>query len=225
MNTITIKIKKKKSGVLLLLLVGMISIALLSGVWVRTNVRYLSQSMQDAPVMLQVPPLAQLQGTSCGEAVIVMAYNYAHPQSPLNEAEVIAYATENGYFTEDTEPFTSPANMVKITQHYTNDYSTGTVFSADQGLALLIRKLKMGEPIIIDVLTYLNDPTSDAHFVLVTGVSVDPNDASAVTIYYNNPLNGKSESAPWNGETGIWHAWQNNPDPGGAGWWLAISLE
>ncbi len=226
MNTITIKVKRKKSGVLLLLLVGLISIALVSGVWVRTNVRYLSQSLQDEPVMLQVPPLAQSQGTSCGEAVIVMAYNYAHPQGPfLNEAEVIAYATENGYFTEDTEPFTSPANMVNITRHYTSNYSSGTVFSDDQGLALLIRNLKIGQPVVIDVLTYLDDPESDAHFLLVTGVSVDPNDPRTVTIFYNNPLNGKAESAPWGGETGVWHAWLNNPDPGGSGWWLVIAAQ
>jgi hypothetical protein len=225
MIPITIKIKKKKTGVLLLLLVGLASVALVSAVWVRTNERHLAQSLQDQPIILQVPPLAQSQGTSCGEAVIVMAYNYAHPQSPLAEAQVIAFATENGYFTEDTEPFTSPANMVNITRHYTSDYSSGTVLTADQGLALLIRKLQIGEPVIIDVLTYLDDPASDAHFVLVTGVSVDPNDASAVTIYYNNPLTGKNESAPWNGEAGIWHAWQNNPDPGGSGWWLVLSLD
>lgn len=175
--------------------------------------------------MLQVPPLAQLQVTSCGEAVIVITNNYAYPESPLNEADVIAYAAEMGYFTELSEPFTSPADMVKITRHYTNDFSSGTVSNADQGLALLIRNLKNGEPVIIDVQTDLNDPTSGAHFVVVTGVAVDPNDPSVITIYYNNPQTGVNESAAWSGDAGIWRAWQNNPDPGGSGWWLVISPE
>lgn len=172
-----------------------------------------------------VPTLTQLQGTSCGEAVIVMAYNYAYPEDILDEADVIAYAADAGYYTEGTAPFASPANMVKITRHYITDYSSGTVYNADQGLALLIRKLKNGEPVIIDVLTHLDDPTSNAHFVLVTGIEVDPNDASNITIYFNNPLTGLSEYAAWGGETGIWHAWDNNPDPGGSGWWLVIPPE
>jgi hypothetical protein len=204
----------------------LISIALVSAVWVRTNGRYLEEfKQQGQPIMLDVPPLAQSQATSCGEAVIVMAYNYTHAGSPLNEGEVIEYAAEKGYFTEEAEPFTSPANMLKITRHYTNDYSNGIVSTADQGLALLIRKLKNGEPVIIDVLTRLDDPTAAAHFVLVTGIAVDPKDASMVTIHYNNPQTGVNESALWGGDAGIWHAWKNNPDPGGPGWWLVISAE
>ena len=207
----------------MLLAIGLISIALMSAVWVRTGGRYLAESMQGESVMLQIPPLTQLQVTSCGEAVIVMTYNYAHPESPLNEVDVIAYAAENGYFTEAAEPFTSPANMVKIARNYTNDFSSGRVFNSDQGLALLIRRLKDGEPVIIDVQTDLTDPNSGAHFVVVTGVAVDSNDPNLVTIYYNNPQTGVSESALWSGETGIWRSWQNNPDPGGSGWWMVIS--
>jgi hypothetical protein len=218
-----IKIGKKKTGTWILLLIGLISIALVSAVRVRTSGRSLAESMQGESVMLQIPPLAQMQATSCGEAVIVMTYNYAHPESPLNEADVIAYAAEKGYFTEASEPFTSPANMVKIARNYTNDYSSGKVFSSDQGLALLIRRLKNGEPVIIDVQTNLNDPTSGAHFVVVTGLIVDPNDPDLVTIHYNNPQTGVNESALWAGETGIWRSWQNNPDPGGSGWWMVIS--
>ena len=137
----TIKIRKKKAGTWILLVIGLISIALVSAVRMRTSGRYLAESMRGESVMLLMPPLAQMQATSCGEAVIVMTYNYAHPESPLNEVDVIAYAAENGYFTEASEPFTSPANMVKIARHYTNDYSSGTVFSSDQGLSLLIEKL------------------------------------------------------------------------------------
>lgn len=184
---------------------------------------YSVTQLQQEPLLLQVPALTQSRGTSCGEAVIVMAYNYAHPQTPLHEADVIAYAAENGFFTESEEPFTSPVNMANIVRNYTFGYSVGTVSNADQGLALLIRELKNGNPVIIDVLTHFDDPQSSAHFVLVTGISVDPNDANAITIYFNNPLTGASESAPWGGDVGFWNAWQNNPDPGGPGWWLVIS--
>ena len=214
---------RKKTRIWMLVIVSLLSVALVSAVWVRKSGRDLAESIQAETVMLQVPPLTQMQATSCGEAVIVMTYNYAHPENPLTEADVIAYAAENGYFTELAEPFTSPANMLKIARNYTDDYSSGTVSTADQGLALLIQKLQNGEPVIIDVQTDLNDPTSGAHFVVVTGVVVDANDSSMVTIYYNNPQTGVNESALWSGETGIWRAWQNNPDPGGSGWWLVIS--
>lgn len=222
-TTLKIKVQKKKPILFLLVAAGLIALALASVAWVGVSGMYQAQSLkQDAPILLQVPTLAQSQGTSCGEAVIAMAYNYAYPQTPISEAEVIAYATENGYFTEETEPFTSPANMKNITRHYTNDYASSNVINDTQGLALLIRKLKAGEPVIIDVLTHLDDPTSSAHFVLVTGIARDVNDPTLITVYYNNPLTGLSESAPWYGDTGIWHAWRNNPDPGGSGWWMTI---
>lgn len=219
----TTKIRKKKAVVSMRLIVSLLSIVLVSAVWVRTSERNLIESIQGEAVLLQIPPLAQSKVTSCGEAVIVMTYNYAHPETPLTEADVIAYAAENGYFTELAEPFTSPANMLMITRNYTKNYSSGRVLTPNQGLALLISRLQNGAPVIIDVQTDLNDPTSGAHFVVVTGVAVDANDASMVTIYYNNPQTGMNESAPWNGETGIWRAWQNNPDPGGSGWWLVLS--
>jgi hypothetical protein len=224
MDTLKIKVKKKRPFLFLLLAVGMIGLALASVAWVGMSRRYQAQSLrQDSPILLQVPPLAQSQATSCGEAVIVMAHNYAHPDTPISEAEVIAYATENGYFTEEIEPFTSPANMRNIARHYVDDHDSGNVLSESQGLALLIRNLQKGDPVIIDVLTYFDDPTSSAHFVLVTGIARDVNDPTLITVYYNNPLTGLSESAPWQGDTGLWHAWQNNPDPGGEGWWMVLS--
>ncbi len=224
MDTVKIKVKKKRPFLLLLLAVGMIGLALTSVAWVGISHRYQAQSLrQDTPVMLQVPPLVQAQGTSCGEAVIVMTYNYIYSETPLSEAEVIAYATENGYFTEETEPFTSPSNMRNIARHYVDDHTSGNVLSESQGLALLIRNLQKGDPVIIDVLTHFDDPTSSAHFVLVTGIARDVNDPTLITVYFNNPLTGLNESAPWQGDTGVWHAWQNNPDPGGKGWWMVIS--
>lgn len=174
------------------------------------------------PISLDVPVVKQSWSTSCGEAVIAMAYNYAHPDRPISEQEVIEFAAAHGYYTVDEPPFTSPANMVKIAEYYADDISTGTVTSPGQGLALLDQKLRDGEPVIIDVLSNFSDPESEAHFVVVTGISVDPGREDAVVIHYNDPLTGTKESADWQGPQGVWNAWWTNGDPGGAGWWLVI---
>lgn len=182
----------------------------------------LPSQLQQHPLNLQVPVIQQSRSTSCGEAVIAMAYNYAYPRTPITEQEVIDYAIAQGYFTEGVPPFTSPANMLKIAEYYADDISTGTVINSGQALALLIQKLRNGEPVIIDVLTKFNDPESEAHFVVVTGISVDQNRGNAILIHYNDPLTGTKESADWAGREGVWNAWQNNGDPGGSGWWLVI---
>ena len=200
-------------------MLGLITAGMFTTSWIKITNYNLATSLEETPVFLDVPAIAQSRATSCGETVIVMAYNFAHPETPINELEVIKYATEKGYFTELEEPFTSPANMVKIARHYTSRYSSGIAMNSDMGLSVLIQNLKDGNPVMIDVYTYLDDPTSSAHFILVTGISMN---ADSIVIHYNNPLTGQSESAPWEGETGIWHAWQNNPDPGGSGWWLVI---
>ena len=179
--------------------------------------------LQREPLSLEVPVVKQLTGTSCGEAVVVMAYNYAHPQTPLNEQEVINYATAQGYFTPGVPPFTSPANMVKIAEYYAEDVSTGTLKNSSEGLSLLMRRLRAGEPVIIDVLSDFRDPESEAHFILVTGISIDPARENALVIHYNDPLTGTQESDDWAGSEGVWNAWQNNGDPGGPGWWMVIS--
>jgi len=185
--------------------------------------RYSTSQLQQDPLMLQVSTLQQSRGTSCGEAVIVMVYNYFYPQTPIYEADVIAYATAEGYFTESVSPYTSPANMVKIAEYYADDVSTGRVFNSGQGLSLLIQKLRNGEPVIIDVLSNFTDPESEAHFIVVTGVAVDPDRENTLVIHYNDPLTGTYESADWAGAQGVWNAWKNNLDPGGSGWWLTIS--
>jgi len=185
--------------------------------------QYSLSQLQQEPLNLPVPVLQQSRGTSCGEAVIAMTYNYAYPSTPITEQQVIDYAAANRYFTEDLPPFTSPANMVKIAEYYTQDISTGTVLSAGQGLSLLQQKLRDGEPVIIDVLSNFSDPGSEAHFVVVTGISIDPARDNAVIIHYNDPLTGTAESADWDGDQGLWNAWRTNGDPGGAGWWLVIS--
>jgi len=179
--------------------------------------------LQQEPLDLQVDAIQQSESTSCGEAVIAMAYNYAHPQTPINEREVIEYATTQGYFTAGVPPFTSPANMVKIARHYADKVSTGTVLSSRQGLPLLVQRLRADEPVIIDVLSNFSDPDSEAHFILVIGVSTDPNRGNVIVIHYNDPLTGTQESADWAGNEGVWNAWQNNGDPGGPGWWMVIT--
>ena len=136
--------------------------------------QYSTSQLKNEPIHLQVPVLQQSRGTSCGEAVITMTYNYAYPGTPVTEQEVIEFAAANGYFTEGIPPFTSPANMVKIAEYYADDVSAGNVISSAQGLSLLRQKLRSGEPVIIDVLSDFSDPESEAHFVVVTGISVDP---------------------------------------------------
>jgi hypothetical protein len=184
--------------------------------------QYVTTQLQRGALQLQVEPLGQQATTSCGESAITTTYNYVYPDAPINELDVIQYAAENGYYTAHQPPFTSPANMRKIAKHYSGDVSTGNVFIQQQGLNLLMQKLQANEPVIIDVLTRLNDPDSGAHFVVVTGISLDANNENVIFIHYNNPLTGRSESTRWDGEDGLWNAWQHNPDPGGAGWWMTI---
>lgn len=185
--------------------------------------KYSIARLQNEPLSLQVEVFKQSRGTSCGEAVIAMAYNYAHPEASISEQEVIEYAAAHGYFTESVSPYTSPANMVKIARNYTEDVSSGTVTNSNAGLSLLIQRLRRDEPVTIDVLSNFSDQQSEAHFIVVTGISVDPQRGNAIIIHYNDPLTGTKESADWAGNEGVWNAWQNNADPGGAGWWMAIS--
>lgn len=185
----------------------------------RSNLSQLSKE----PLSLNVPTLQQLWSTSCGEAVIAMTYNYAYPDATISEEQVIGYAAANGYFTPDEFPYTSPANMVKIASYYAKNVSSGRVLTSNQGLALLNQKLRKGEPVIIDVLSNFQDPDSEAHFIVITGMSTDPARADAVRIHFNDPLTGTQEVADWAGSQGVWNAWHSNDDPGGAGWWLVIS--
>ena len=179
--------------------------------------------LQSHPLILDVPMVKQSSGTSCGEAVIAMAYNYAYPETPLTELEVIEYATAHGYFTPGVAPYTSPANMVNIARNYTRHVYSGTVTNSSAGLSLLIQKLRRDEPVTIDVLSNFSDPESEAHFIVVTGISVDTQRGNAIVIHYNDPLTGTKASADWAGPQGVWNAWQNNADPGGPGWWMVIS--
>jgi len=185
--------------------------------------QYSVSQLQQVPLSLQIAPILQMRSTSCGEAVITMVYNYAYPETPIYEQAVIDYATAQGYFTETVSPYTSPADMVKLAEYYADSVATGGVINSGQGLSLLMRRLRNGEPVIIDVFSNFADPESEAHFIVVTGISVDPNRGDAIVIHYNDPLTGGYASADWSGSEGIWNAWKNNRDPGGSGWWLVIS--
>jgi len=176
---------------------------------------------RDGKMNLPVGAILQSRYSSCGEAVITMAYNYAYPETQVTEQEVIEYAEEEGYYTPRKWPFTSPENMVKIAEHYADTVSTGAVEDADEALTLLTEKLTGGDPVIIDILVRLDRPGSGAHFVVVTGIDVK--NPRAVKIYYNDPLTGNNRWSYWHGSDGIWNGWQNNGDPGGAGWWLMIA--
>jgi hypothetical protein len=181
--------------------------------------------LQKEPLSLQVPVGRQAWSTSCGEAVIAMVYNYIYPNAPITEAEVIEYAAANGYYTVDEFPYTSPANMVRIAKNYGKEISSGRVMNSSQGLALLTQKLRKGEPVIIDVLSDFEDPASEAHFIVATGISLDPARDNAIRIHFNDPFTGTQETADWAGDTGVWNASLSNDDPGGSGWWLVISPE
>lgn len=171
---------------------------------------------------LPVDAILQEQYTSCGEAVITMAYNYAYAEAKVSEQEVIEFAVDGGYYTENKFPFTSPADMVKIAGHYSDTVSTGAVKNADEGLALLTQKLTAGDPVIIDSFARLYDPEAGAHFVVVTGLVIDSENPNHTRILFNDPLTGGNRWGYWLGAEGVWNAWQNNGDPGGSGWWMVI---
>lgn len=177
---------------------------------------------EEKPLMLKVDPLQQMLYTSCGEAAITMTYNYANLDAPITERAVIEFARRHGYFTADRPPYTTPADMVRIARNYADGVRSGTVLQEEQGLAVLAGNIREGEPVIIDVRARLYDMDSPAHFIVVTGLAVDPDHKNDLMIYYNDPLTGSKESARWAGNEGIWNAWKNNGDPGGSGWWMII---
>ncbi len=174
-------------------------------------------------ISLPVKPILQSEYTSCGEAVIVMAYNYAYPEMPITEQSVIDYAVAQKYYTEHRLPFTSPDNMVNIANHYADTVLWGQITDQDEGLEWLEQNLARGNPIVIDVIARLYDPRSSAHFVVITGILVDSDNPNGTKIYFNDPLTGTNRWGYWLGGEGVWNAWQNNGDPGGQGWWMTIS--
>lgn len=206
-----------------LILIALVPIAgLVMAGFTRVFGRTSTDELAKQPLSLDVPVVKQTWSTSCGPAVIAMTYNYAQPDTQISEQQVIEFAAAKGYYLVDKPPFTSPANMVKIAEYYADDISSGNVTRPEEGLDLLIEKVRDGEPVVIDVLSNFSDPQSEAHFIVVTGISLDPDREGAVIVHYNDPLSGTQESADWDGSQGVWNAWQTNGDPGGAGWWMVI---
>jgi hypothetical protein len=156
--------KVSRLKVIRLVGIGALALAVFSQMLQQSSIARLQQE----PLDIQVDAVQQSKSTSCGEAVIVMAYNRAHAQAPIHESEVIEYATAQGYFTEEVPPFTSPTNMVKIARHYANKISTGTMLSSNQGLLLLIQRLRAGEPVIIDVLSNFSDPGGPGWWMVIS---------------------------------------------------------
>ncbi len=157
------------------------------------------QQQLGGTVHLHLAPIEQAEATSCGEAALTMAYNYAHPHAGIGERAFIDYAESKGLFTPRRAPFTSPANMVTIAQHFAGLVLTGNVASAKEGLGLLWQQLEAGRPVVIDITMRLDDPELGAHFVVITGLSVDPLKGKT-TVNYNNPLVGEANSADWDGQ-------------------------
>ena len=174
-------------------------------------------------INLPVKPIRQARFTSCGETVITMAYNYAYPEERVKELDVIDYALRQGYFTENRSPFTSPQDMLKVAEHFANTISSGSVYDSDEGWELLTKNLTSGDPVIIDIVSRLDDLDSGAHFVLVTGLVIDAKNPNKNKILFNDPLTGSNRWGYWFGVEGVWNAWQNNGDPDGAGWWMVIA--
>ena len=172
---------------------------------------------------LPVKPILQSKVTSCGEAAITMAHNYAYAETKISEQEIVAFAAREGYYVEDRTPFTSPQDMVKVAENYTDTVFTGSVTTVDEGMKLLIQNLTHGDPVIIDILSRLYDPESGAHFVVVTGLAIDVKNPNKTRIYFNDPQTGTNRSAYWLGIEGVWNAWKNNGDPGGSGWWMVMA--
>jgi RHS repeat-associated protein len=172
-------------------------------------------------IALQVTPLKQEKGDSCGESAFTMAYNHSH-RTDISETEVRNTAEENKWFTPGVLPFTSPSQMEDIANHYTNgNYESGQITNSRDGYNLLLSQLQSGNTIIVD---YVVDPNnvsgtgSDAHFVVVTGMT---NNNGQIMITYNDPWTGQQTTMDWYTFSTAWLT--NNDDHGaGNGWWMVV---
>jgi RHS repeat-associated protein len=128
------------------------------------------------------------RSTSCGESVFTGCWNYMHPNSPLDVQSVIDLATQEGYYTPYTQPFTSPDGLKNLAIYYYNIYgSTGPIgngiisgnvpidpVSKTIVKDYLVNLINNGYPVIIDASTLIGQPGAteqgnDSHFVIVTG--------------------------------------------------------
>lgn len=177
--------------------------------------------------LYNVPVISQSLGTSCGEAAFAMAYNYAYPDNPISEWDVIQVAVTHGWYklNDPARVFTSPVHLQDIGNFFAGiNVTAGNVSRFDPVSAeqLLIEQLLQGHPVIVDVNAIMGDTGSSSHFVVVTGI-----DLQKELVYYNDPYGynpsgarqaGRRISA-WNI---FWNSWAGNSDPNGAGWYMTL---
>ncbi len=161
-----------------------------------------------------------------------MAWNYTHPNQPLNLNDVITTAIQMGWYipSDPAGVYTSPAHMHDMANYYAsqNDAQSpevGHITNQQQGLMFLFSQIMLGRAVIVDVTTVIGDSESPAHFVVVTGVSLI--DAK---IDYNDPYGyiapDKHQAdqirADW---PTFWNSWINNGDDNnqGNGWYMILN--
>ena len=160
-----------------------------------------------------------------------MAWNYAHPNKPLNVEGIISRATQQGwYFPADpAKVYTSPAHMGAMGTYYAAHNNepapeVGQMGNSPQALLFLYSQIVLGHPVIVDVTTDIGNTHSAAHFVVVTGVSL-----MDTQISYNDPYGyispghhqAAQELANW---LAFWNSWSANGDDQGRGdgWYMIV---
>jgi hypothetical protein len=178
-----------------------------------------------------VPLYEQPTNETCGQASFVMAWNYTHPDKPLNVDGVVGTATKNGWYIyrDAAKVFTSPDHMGDMATYYAghNDApnpEVGHILDETQAMLFLYYQLTQNHPVIVDVNTDMGNTESSTHFVVVTGVSFADSE-----IYYNDPYGyiapavheADQEHADW---TIFWNSWRNNGDDNGDGngWYMIV---
>lgn len=178
-----------------------------------------------------VPLYPQPTGETCGETAFVMAWNYTHPNKALDIREVISLATNKGWYvpSDPTGVYTSPGHMKDMANYYAEQNGipgpeVGQMAASQPALIFLLSEMMLGHPVIVDVTTIITDVNSDAHFVVVTGVSLTDG-----TIDYNDPFGyitpdkhqANQEHVQW---ATFWNSWSNNGDNNGEGngWYMVV---
>lgn len=178
-----------------------------------------------------VPLYPQPTAETCGETAFLMAWNYVHSNKALDVRDVILLATQKGWYLplDPTGVYTSPAHMRDMANYYASQngaqsVDTGQMTNSQQALMFLFSQIVLGHPVIVDVTTVIGDTDSQAHFVVVTGVSLI--DAE---IFYNDPFGyiapdkhqAHQARADW---TSFWTSWSTNGDDNnnGNGWYMIV---
>ena len=201
--------------------------------------------------LADVPMLDQPNYTSCGEAAFAMAWNFLHPQAPVDVATVEAAGLALGVYFPSRLPGphgylgTSPDGMRLLASAFAARYRAnaplagalqldqGSDFAQLEARGLFYRELSAGRPILVEVTDILGQPSrtvNDSHYILVTGM-----DFHSGRVTFNDPYihlstsgtySGQGRSASW---SDLWASWSRNRDilPGtnvhaGRGWYLVV---